>query len=200
MGYLRAAQASFSFLDIENPMSDTGAASRPAGGHCSRRPSRPGFCVTTRLAFPDDDNDAIMSVMGEAWRDDLFVLHWIHDDLSARCQPELSPRWFLAEGIGGEPIGAACWSPSDRDRCRANLTWTAVRPRFRHRGVAASLLDARLADCASRCGGLDDYIQVCTWPAPLYLDRGFVVTSAPPSSTGKVVMTRPAIHSQRGSQ
>jgi len=81
---------------------------------------------------------------------------------------------LLLVRIDGQPAGTAAFRPLRRDACEAKRLY--VRPAFRHRGVAGSLL-ARLTEEARRSGYRDLYGDTLASMASaldLYRGMGFV--------------------------
>jgi GNAT superfamily N-acetyltransferase len=75
-----------------------------------------------------------------------FVGHFAHVDLNEVFNPGAwRPTFYVAE-VGGQVVGMGCYNITWLGYCIYSLSWLAVAPEFRRRGVAAALIDRRLAD------------------------------------------------------
>ena len=81
---------------------------------------------------------------------------------------------FIMAVFNGDIVGVAAWAPSMCSFTIYELSWATVLPKWRHRGINALMLKARLQKIRDYHGTQSFEVLVHTWDNPMYAAMGFL--------------------------
>jgi N-acetylglutamate synthase-like GNAT family acetyltransferase len=99
---------------------------------------------------------------------------------------------FTTAIVDNKIVGVAAWAPAMCSFWLYELSWATVLPEWRHQGINALMLAARLRQIRSHHGSEAFSVMVCTWQNALYSKYGFRPMQLPergsPDKKGKCLL------------